>query len=140
MPGLDGRKMSKSYGNGLLLTEEEKTLKKKVNSMLTDPRRALRENPGDPNICTVYTFHKLYSTDEDRKWVVQGCTTAGIGCGECKAKLCANIEEKTKIPREKKKELLNNPVLLDSIIRTGVDKARDRAQKNMKQIKEWMKL
>ena len=140
VPGLDGRKMSKSYGNGLLLTEEEKTLKKKVNSMLTDSRRAVRENPGNPDDCTVYTFHKLYSSDEDRKWVVEGCTTAGIGCGDCKAKLCANIEAKTKIPREKKKELLNNPVLLDSIIKNGVDKARDRAQKNMKQIREWMKL
>jgi tryptophanyl-tRNA synthetase len=140
VPGLDGRKMSKSYGNGLLLTEDEKTLKKKVNSMLTDSRRAVRENPGNPDDCTVYTFHKLYSTDEDRKWVVEGCTTAGIGCGDCKAKLCANIEAKTKIPREKKKELLNNPVRLDSIIEAGVDKARTQAQKNMKHIKEWMKL
>lgn len=140
VPGLDGRKMSKSYGNGLLLTEDEKTLKKKVNSMITDSRRALRENPGNPDDCTVYTFHKLYSSDEDCKWVVEGCTTAGIGCGDCKAKLCANIEAQTKNPREKKKELLNNPVLLDSIIKTGADKARERAQMNMKQIKEWMKL
>ena len=71
--------------------------------------------------------------------VVDGCTTAKIGCGDCKAKLCANIEEKTKIPRERKKELLNNSDLLDSIIKRGVDKARDKAQNNMKQIREWMK-
>lgn len=139
VPGLDGRKMSKSYDNGILLTEEEKSLKKKVNSMLTDSKRLRREDPGNPNDCTVYTFHKIYSSDSDRAWVVDGCTTAKIGCGDCKAKLCANIEEKTKIPREKKKELLNNSNLLDSIIKRGVDKARDKAQNNMKQIREWMK-
>lgn len=139
LPGLDGRKMSKSYGNTLLLTEDEKTLKKKVNSMVTDSRRALRENPGVPEDCTVYHFHKLYSTEEDIKWVVWGCTTAGIGCGECKAKLCANIEEKTKIPREKKKELLNKPERLDSIISAGCEKARKEAKKNISVIKAWMK-
>ncbi len=140
IPGLDGRKMSKSYGNGLLLTEEEKTLKKKVNGMLTDSKRVRREDPGNPNDCPVFSFHKLYSTDDDLKWVVEGCTTAGIGCGDCKAKLCANIEAKTKIPREKKKELLNNPAQLDSIIKFGVDKARAQALINMKLVKEWMKL
>jgi tryptophanyl-tRNA synthetase len=140
LPGLDGRKMSKSYGNGLLLTEEEKSLKKKVNSMLTDSKRLRREDVGNPEDCTVYSFHKLYSSDEDLKWVVNGCTTAGIGCGDCKAKLCANIEEKTKIPREKKKELLNNPKTLDSIIDAGCEKARTEARKNLKQIKDWMKL
>jgi len=140
VPGLDGRKMSKSYNNGLLLTEDEKTLKKKVNSMLTDTKRAKREDIGNPNDCTVFSFHKLYSTAENLKWVIEGCTTAGIGCGDCKAKLCANIEEKTKIPREKKKELLNNPKLLDSIIDQGNEKAHAVAQKNLRQIKDWMKL
>ncbi len=138
VPGLDGRKMSKSYNNGLLLTEDEKPLKKKINSMVT--KRMLREDVGIPTDCTVYAFHKLYSNDEDLKWVVHGCTTAAIGCGDCKAKLCANIEEKTKIPREKKKELLNNPKALDSIIDQGTEKARSRAQKNLNQIKDWMKL
>lgn len=140
VPGLDGRKMSKSYGNGLLLTEDEKTLKKKVNSMLTDTKRLRREDVGNPADCTVFSFHKLYSTAEDLKWVVEGCTTAGIGCGDCKAKLCANIEEKTKIPREKKKELLNNPKALDSIIDQGTEKARSEARRNLDQIKDWMKL
>lgn len=140
VPGLDGRKMSKSYGNTLYLTEEEKDLKKKVNSMLTDSKRVRREDPGNPEDCTVYSFHKLYSTAEDREWVVAGCTTAGIGCGDCKAKLCANIEAKTKIPREKKKELLNNPKTLDSIIEAGCEKARTDARKTLDQVKAWMKL
>lgn len=140
VPGLDGRKMSKSYGNTIFLTEDEKTLKKKVNAMLTDTKRARREDPGNPSDCTVYTFHKLYSSSEDLKWVVEGCTTAGIGCGDCKAKLCANMEAQTKIPREKKKELLNNPKTLDSIIDAGCEKARTEARKNLNQIKDWMKL
>lgn len=139
LSGLDGRKMSKSYGNTLLLTEEEKTLKKKVNSMLTDSKRLRREDAGNPDDCTVYSFHKLYSSAEDLKWVVEGCTSAGIGCGDCKAKLCANIEEKTKIPREKKKELLNKPERLDSIIAAGCDSARKEARNNLLQIKDWMK-
>jgi len=139
LPGLDGRKMSKSYGNTLLLTEDEKTLKKKVNSMLTDSRRALRENPGVPEDCTVFQFHKLYSTLEEKAWVIEGCTTAKIGCGDCKAKLCANIEEKTKIPREKKKELLNKPSHLDSIMAAGCEKARKEASKNISIIRDWMK-
>ena len=140
LPGLDGRKMSKSYNNGLLLSEEEKPLKKKVNSMLTDSKRVHREDVGNPNDCTVYSFHKLYSSQADLKWVIEGCTTAGIGCGDCKAKLCANIEEKIKIPREKKKELLNNPKHLDSIIDQGTEKARVTARRNLDQIKDWMKL
>jgi tryptophanyl-tRNA synthetase len=140
VPGLDGRKMSKSYNNGLLLTEDEKTLKKKVNSMLTDSKRLRREDVGNPADCTVYSFHKLYSSEADLQWANQGCTTASIGCGDCKAKLCANIEEKTKIPREKKKELLNNPKALDSIIDQGTEKARAVAGKNLAQIKDWMKL
>ena len=139
LPGLDGRKMSKSYGNTLYLTEEEKSLKKKVNSMLTDSKRLRREDTGNPENCTVYAFHKLYSSEDDLKWVVHGCTTAGIGCGDCKAKLCANIDEKMKIPREKKKELLNNPKQLDSIIDAGCEKARTEARKNIAIIKDWMK-
>lgn len=140
LPGLDGRKMSKSYDNGLLLTEEEKNLKKKVNSMKTDSKRLRREDVGNPEDCTVYAFHKLFSTNEDLKWVVEGCTTAKIGCGDCKAKLCANIEEKIKIPREKKKDLLNNPKTLVSIMEAGSEKARKEARKNLNTIKEWMKL
>lgn len=141
LTGLDGRKMSKSYGNTLLLTEDEKSLKKKVNMMLTDPKRVRREDPGCPDDCiAVYTFHKLYSSEEDLKWVWEGCTTAGIGCGDCKAKLCANIEAKTKNPREKKKELLNNPKSLDSIIALGNEKARHEAKKTIQLVKDWMKL
>lgn len=140
IPGLDGRKMSKSYGNTLLLTtEDEKSLKKTVNQMVTDPKRVRREDTGNPEVCSVYSYHKLYSNSEDLKWVVAGCTTAGIGCGDCKAKLAANIEVVTKEPREKKKELLNNSKQLDSIIEQGCLKARMEAQKTLKIVRSAMK-
>jgi tryptophanyl-tRNA synthetase len=93
IPGLDGRKMSKSYSNFVLLTEDsEKALKKKVNAMVTDPQRVHRDDPGDPQKCSVYGYHKLYSQG-DLVWVEEGCRSAGIGCGDCKAKLSENIEK-----------------------------------------------
>ncbi len=139
-PGLDGRKMSKSYGNSILLSEEEKSLKKKVNSMVTDPARALRENPGNPEVCNVYTYHKLFSSVDDCAWVVEGCTTAGIGCGDCKARLCGNLEQLLQKPHKKKKELLNKPHKLNSIIAAGCEKARTKARQTLSLVKEWMKL
>lgn len=137
--GLDGRKMSKSYGNVMLLTEDEKSLSKKIKGMMTDPKRQRREDPGDPEVCPVFSYHKLYSTAEDLSWVRQGCTTAGIGCGDCKAKLCSNLEALSKEPREKKKELLNNPKHLDSIIDEGCDKAQQEAKATLKSVHEAMK-
>lgn len=140
VPGLDGRKMSKSYGNTLFLTEDdEKSLKKKVNAMVTDPQRVRREDVGEPTVCSVYGYHKLYSTAEDIAWVETGCRSAGIGCGDCKGRLAANIEALTKEPREKKKELLNNPQQLDSIIASGCEKARTEAQKTLSIVRSHMK-
>jgi tryptophanyl-tRNA synthetase len=140
VPGLDGRKMSKSYGNGLDLMEEEKSLAKKIKAAPTDPQRVRREDPGNPDVCNMYTYHKLFSSSADLQWVNEGCRSAGIGCGDCKARLIENINSLCKEPREKKKELLNNPERLDSMIRAGNEKARAEAQKNLKQFKEWMKL
>lgn len=140
VPGLDGRKMSKSYGNTLFLTEDdEKTLKKKVNSMVTDPARVRREDVGEPTKCSVYGYHKLYSTSEDLAWVEGGCRSAGIGCGDCKSRLASNIEKGAAPAREKKKELLNNKQLLDSIIDSGCDKARVEAQKTLQIVRSHMK-
>lgn len=137
--GLDGRKMSKSYNNGLLLTEEEGALKKKIQSMVTDSKRARRQDPGEPNDCPVYSFHKLYSTPEDLQWVENGCRSAGIGCGDCKAKLLSNINEKTQGPRLLKKEWLNNPKRLDSIIEEGCERARQEARRTLRLVREKMK-
>lgn len=138
--GLDGRKMSKSYGNTILLTEkDEKSLKKKVNMMLTDPARARRENPGNPEVCPVYAFHKLYSSAGELEWVVKGCTTAGIGCGDCKAKLAFNMNTQSEIPRQKKAELMSKPDDLDRQIKQSCEKARHYAQKTLETVRHHMK-
>ncbi len=140
VPGLDGRKMSKSYGNGLDLTEDEKSLQKKMKGMPTDPQRVKREDPGEPTVCNVYHFHKLFSSAEVLSWVESGCRTAGIGCGDCKSKLAENINNLMKEPREKKKELLKQPERLDSMIRAGNEKARKEAQLTLKIVRDAMKL
>ncbi len=140
VPGLDGRKMSKSYGNTLYLTEDsEKDLKKKVNQMVTDSQRVRREDAGEPTRCSVYGYHKLYSSQEDLAWVEAGCRSAGIGCGDCKGRLAQNIENLSAGPRELKKELLNNPGQLDSIIDQGCENARREARKTLEIVRNCMK-
>src|ERR1700675_2463505 len=84
IPGLDGRKMSKSYGNGITLSESDDDIRKKTKVMVTDPARKRRTDPGNPDICPVYDWHKLFSTPETLQWAAEGCRTAGIGCIECK--------------------------------------------------------
>jgi tryptophanyl-tRNA synthetase len=132
--------MSKSYGNGVDLSEDEKSLAKKVKAMPTDPARVRREDKGDPQKCNVYTYHKLFSSEADLEWVASGCVSAGIGCGDCKMRLIENMNSLMKNPREKKKELLNNQNHLDSIIEEGCKKARRVAQSNLHKIKEMMKM
>lgn len=140
LPGLDGRKMSSSYQNYVLMTEDStEALRKKVNLMITDPARARREDPGEPTKCSVYGFHKLYSTAEDLGWVETGCRTAGIGCGDCKMRLFENMEKTMAGPRAKKKELLNHPEHLASIIEVGSEKARKEARRTLDAVRRYMK-
>jgi len=93
IPGLDGRKMSKSYGNTITLSESDADIRAKTKVMVTDPARKRRTDPGNPDVCPVYDWHKLFSTEEPGRleWVRQGCTTAGIGCIECKAAMAENL-------------------------------------------------
>lgn len=139
VPGTDGRKMSNSYGNFIRLTQEAKDTEKQIKGMQTDPARVKRTDPGDPAKCPVFELHKLFSTEQDRKWVTEGCVTAGIGCGDCKARLASNINALSEKPREKKKELLNNPKQLDSIIAEGCHKVRIEAQQTLKDVRQAMK-
>jgi tryptophanyl-tRNA synthetase len=139
IPGMDGRKMSKSYDNFVLLTEEsEKALKKKVNAMVTDPQRVHRTDPGDPLKCSVYGYHRLYSV-EDLNWVEEGCRSAGIGCGDCKAKLAANMEKISAEPRMRKQALLADRKKLKELIEFGNEKARKEARKTLELIRSSMK-
>lgn len=137
--GTDNRKMSKSYGNVLELTEDSKTMEKKVKQMVTDPQRVKREDKGNPDVCNVYSYHKLFSNEEDLQWVRQGCTTAGIGCGDCKSRLSSNINKLCEKPRENKKQILSNNKKLDSMISAGCERARQEAQKTLKIVRSAMK-
>jgi tryptophanyl-tRNA synthetase len=106
--------------------------------MMTDPARARRTDPGNPEKSTVGHMHKLFSSPEDLEWVAQGCTTAAIGCGDCKARLAANINRFMAEPLRRKKELLKDPKRLDSIIEEGSAKARAEAQKTLKVLRAAM--
>ena len=107
--------------------------------MPTDPARVKRTDPGNPEICPVFSLHRVFSSGEDMKWVVQGCTTAGIGCGDCKTRLLSNINSLCEKPRELKKELLNNSSRLDSIIADGCHRARTEAKKTLNVVRRAMK-
>ncbi len=135
--GTDGRKMSKSYNNGFLLTQEPDDITKTLRAMPTDPARVKRTDPGEPAKCPVYAFHKLYSNSEDLAWVEQGCRTAGIGCGDCKKKLGENINAAMMGPREMKKQLMGDGDKLDMIIADGCDRARKVASRQLEQVRDW---
>lgn len=134
--GSDGRKMSKSYGNTIPLTPEEDELKDILKKMPTDPARVRRNDPGEPTKCPVYAQHKYFSGATDLKWVEDGCRSAGIGCGDCKNKLKENMTALISGPREKKKQLLNDPKRLDSMIQDGAQRARAEAQKVLRALHE----
>ena len=136
--GTDGVKMSKSKNNVFPLLSETSYVKKLCHKMRTDPGRARRQDKGNPNVCSVYRFHKLFSKKNELSWVWEGCTTAGIGCGECKAKLADNINQKTAEPLEIKKELLEEPKNLDEMIEHGCQRARKIARKTLNQVYEVM--
>ncbi|MCX7674959.1 MAG: tryptophan--tRNA ligase [Bdellovibrionaceae bacterium] len=136
LPGLDGRKMSKSYGNSIMLSEEKESLQKKIRQMPTDPQRVRRHDPGEPEKCTVYSYHKLLSSTDQRQQIEQGCRTAGMGCGDCKAMLLENMDALLAGPRSKKQELLAKPQELNEMIRAGCNRARQEAAKTLSMIKE----
>jgi tryptophanyl-tRNA synthetase len=138
--GLDGRKMSKSYGNTIGLTEDPESITRKIRGMKTDPARKLRTDPGDPEKCPVWDLHKLYSSDETRKWVVEGCTTAGIGCLECKQPLIDRICADATAMRERAAPYLANPARVTEILAAGAVKANLAAEETMQVVRGAMNL
>ena len=140
MPGLDGQKMSKSYGNTISLREEPEDVMQKLKTMPTDPARVRRTDPGNPEKCPVWQFHQVYSPDDVKEWVMKGCTTAGIGCLECKQHVIdAVLAELTPI-RERALEIVENSNLVRNIIEEGCEEARDVAQETMDDVREAMGL
>ncbi|HUQ07049.1 MAG TPA: tryptophan--tRNA ligase [Kofleriaceae bacterium] len=137
--GLDGKqKMSKSLGNHIPLTVagDEKPLRKLLGRMVTDEKRVTREDPGNPDDCNVYSFHKMFSTEEDRAWVREGCTTAGIGCVDCKGRLAQRMIERFEPYRARRAELLAHPGRVDEILHAGGQKARAIAQRTMDEVRK----
>ncbi|HXJ10404.1 MAG TPA: tryptophan--tRNA ligase [Burkholderiales bacterium] len=140
MPGLDGQKMSKSYGNTISLREEPEAVAKKIRTMPTDPARVKRSDPGTPEKCPVWALHVVYSDDERKKWVQKGCTTAGIGCLECKQPVIEAINAELAPMRERAQTYLDDPSLVKNIVADGCDKAKKLAEETMREVREAMGL
>ena len=138
--GLDGRKMSKTYNNTIFLSDGEKEIRKKVQSMLTDPARARRDDPGDPDVCNLYPFHKIYSPKSMQDEINTDCRTAKIGCGDCKKMLSQTMIEGMKPMMEKRQEFLARPDTVKEILRVGTLKAQSVAKSTLEQAKQAMKL
>ena len=136
MPGLDGRKMSKSYDNTIGLREEAESITRKIRTMPTDPARVKRTDPGDPDKCPVWQLHLVYSDDKRKEWVQQGCRSAGIGCLECKQPVIDAVLEEQKPMRERAEKYLADPTLVRSIIADGCEKARKVAQETMREVRQ----
>jgi tryptophanyl-tRNA synthetase len=140
LPGLDGQKMSKSYGNMILMREEPKALTEKIRRMTTDPARVRRTDPGEPERCPVWQLHKVYSTEETQAWAAQGCRTAGIGCLDCKQPVIDAMLREQQPWRERAQRYLDDPSLLRSIVADGCDRARATAQETMREVRSAMGL
>jgi len=140
MPGLDGQKMSKSYGNTIALREDAGSVAKKLRTMQTDPQRVRRSDAGDPEKCPVWQFHLIYSRDSVKQWVQTGCKSAGIGCIECKQPLIEAVLAEQEPMHERAQVYLDDPQLVRNIIADGCDKARKLAQETMRDVREAMGL
>lgn len=134
--GMDGRKMSKSYNNAIFISDDPDVIEAKAAKMLTDPQRARRSDPGNPDVCNVFDFHRLYSDESVTENVNQACRAAEIGCVECKQTMSQFLIKALEPIREKRKKYMERPQLVDDIIADGCDKARKVAQQTMAEVRE----
>ncbi|MEY3664095.1 MAG: hypothetical protein RLZZ153_277 [Pseudomonadota bacterium] len=140
MPGIDGQKMSKSYGNAIAMREDPETVRKKIRTMPTDPARVRRTDAGDPGRCPVWQLHTVYTDDATREWVQSGCKSAGIGCLECKQPVIDAVLKEQEGFHERAQPYLDDPGLLRNIVADGCDRARKLAQETMRDVREAMGL
>ncbi|HKE93570.1 MAG TPA: tryptophan--tRNA ligase [Povalibacter sp.] len=138
VPGLDGRKMSKSYNNTIGLREDPDSVAKKLKAMQTDPARVRRTDPGDPDKCPVWDLHKIYSDADTQKWVQEGCRSAGIGCLDCKKRVADVIVAEITAIRARAAEYQENRDLVRAIIAEGCEKARDVARQTLEEVHQAM--
>ena len=140
MPGLDGQKMSKSTGNAIFLREEPAEVTRKIRTMQTDPARVRRTDAGNPENCPVWPLHKIYSSPDTQAWVVKGCTTAGIGCLECKQPVIDAIIAEQRPIMERAQKFLDDPALVRNIVADGCERARKLAEETMRDVRAAMGL
>jgi tryptophanyl-tRNA synthetase len=140
LPGLDGRKMSKSYGNTILLSEPEAELRAKLKTMVTDPARVRRTDPGNPEICPVFDLHKIFSSDAVREEAAAGCRSAGIGCIECKSWLANAIVERIAPIQAHRLDLQSRPQVIKDVLANGRTRAMQRAQQTLDEVQHAMGL
>jgi len=140
MPGLDGQKMSKSYGNTIGLREDPVSVEKKLRTMQTDPARIRRTDPGDPEKCPVWDFHQIYSDKSVRDWVVSGCKNAEIGCVDCKQPVIDAVLKEQAPIRERALEFVENPQLVRNIMNEGCERAREVAKDTLDEVTQAMGL
>lgn len=140
MPGIDGQKMSKSYNNTIRLREDAKNIEKKILTMPTDPARVKRSDPGEPERCPLWQFHKIYSSDEVKEWAQSGCRTAKIGCVDCKQPIINAIKTELEPIQEAIKEYDANRGLVKRILAEGSEAAREEAKETLYDVREAMNL
>jgi len=140
LPGTDGRKMSKSYGNTILLSDPESEVRAKLKTMVTDPARVHRTDPGDPDVCPVFDLHKVFSSEGTQQKVREGCTTAGIGCIECKSWVADEVVSMLAPIQQRRKEYEAEPERVDAILTDGAARAAARAEETMREVREVMGL
>jgi tryptophanyl-tRNA synthetase len=138
--GLDGRKMSKSYGNAIELGEDPEVARKKLMTAVTDPARKRRTDPGTPEVCGIWYLHLAYSTPEQQAQVDRECRTAAIGCVDCKKLLLTNLVPQLEQHRAKRAELDQNPARLEELVQLGTRKAAGVAEKTMEAVRASMKM
>jgi len=140
LPGLDGRKMSKSYDNAIYLGEDMDSVRKKIMSMLTDTNRKRLKDPGNPEECNLYPYLALLDPDHDYQEIVEGCTQANRGCMDCKKMLVDKMAAFLEPIQQKRRELQNDPDMLWGIIRQGTDKAREEAARTLDALRSILNL
>lgn len=139
LPGLDGNKMSKSVGNTILLSDSEEEIKQKVRKAVTDPQKIRRGDPGRPEVCLIYTYHKRFNAGETEE-IYAGCTSGALGCVECKQRCAGAISQTIEPFREKRREYAANMGRVLDIIRDGEERARRVAENTMKDVRDAMSL
>jgi tryptophanyl-tRNA synthetase len=140
VPGTDGRKMSKSYGNAIQLSDPSDVIRQKIRPMVTDPARQRRSDPGNPDICPVFDLHKIFTPEAERQAVATGCRTAGIGCLDCKDVLLTYMLPPLEKIRERRQAFAEKPDVVKEVLIEGSRRARVVAQHTMKEVRDAVKL